>query len=92
MNKAKINVNGCWIWIDDAGQPCCRPGSLEDTLPQIKQYIDRASEWVDAVEGLQEKWKKEHFTPKQERQIQRLMKLLKYDRDQAITFSREMDL
>jgi len=89
MNEAKINVNGQVIWIDDAGQPHCRPGSLVDTLPQIKQGIERATEWVDAVEDQQEKWKEEQLTPEQERQIQKLMKLLKCNRAQAITLSRD---
>jgi len=88
--KEAVNINGLRIWIDETGQPCCTPGSREDALPRVKEYMERADQWVAAFEVQQEARRKTILTPKQERRIQKLMRLLRCDRDQAIAADREL--
>jgi hypothetical protein len=83
MNQSKINISGISIWLED-GEPRCRPGSIEEALPRIKECTEYADKWIEAVAEQQKAREEQRFTAKQEKLIKSLMKKLKCDRDQAI--------
>jgi len=60
----RTRVNGLAIWVDDQGEPSCSPGSREDAVPRIREFIENAEEWLQAVEDRQRAHEKRDLTSK----------------------------
>lgn len=50
--SVKIHLNKCSIWMEGENA-CCSPGSVEENLSQVLDFIRVAEEWVAAVQEKQ---------------------------------------
>jgi hypothetical protein len=82
----KLNINKDSIWMD-AGKPRCSPRSIDETLNDVQRFIRSAEEWAAAAEEYVDATR--NRPPKEEKQIQALMKMLGLDRAGAIRVMKE---
>ena len=59
----KIHLNRFSIWMDGE-KACCSPGSVEENLSQVLDFIRVADEWVAAVQVAQGARKQEPILTK----------------------------
>jgi hypothetical protein len=59
----KIRLNKFSIWMDGE-KACCSPGSIEENLSQVLDFIRVADEWVTAVQEMQIARKQESLIAK----------------------------
>jgi hypothetical protein len=59
----KIHLNRFSIWMDGE-KACCSPGSVEESLSQVLDFIRVADEWVSAVQAMQFERKQESLVTK----------------------------
>jgi hypothetical protein len=50
--SVKIHLNKFSIWMEGE-KPCCSPGSIEENLTEVFDFIRLADEWVAAVQEIQ---------------------------------------
>jgi len=82
----KLHINKDSIWID-AGEPRCSPRSVAETLNDVQQFINNAEEWVAVASQYVDTTRQR--TPKEEKRIRTIMKMLKVDRAGAIRYMKE---
>jgi len=56
--SVKIHLNRFSIWMDGE-KACCSPGSVEENMSQVLDFIRVADEWVAAVQAAQSTRKQE---------------------------------
>ena len=61
--SVKIHLNKFSIWMDGE-KACCSPGSIEENLSQVLDFIRVADEWVTAVQEMQIARKQESLIAK----------------------------
>ena len=61
--SVKIHLNRFSIWMDGE-KACCSPGSVEENLSQVLDFIRIAEEWVSAVQATQFARKQESLVTK----------------------------
>jgi hypothetical protein len=59
----KLNLNRFSIWMDGE-KACCSPGSVEENMSQVLDFIRIADEWVAAVQAVQSARKREPLITK----------------------------
>lgn len=59
----KIHLNRFSIWMEGE-KACCSPGSVEENMSQVLDFIRVADEWVAAVQAAQFARKQESLVPR----------------------------